>query len=208
MHRQIGDVIADHSIAARRHSQPAGAIVGAALQLTIWLPWCLVRVAAANVDRIACQAVSRSTRLHWQVAGILCDYLHSLPDADGPVVRLADPSKLRKLFDQAGAPLRLADTEASASTDELLAAIQATLRYSVRTGHPKFFNQLYARADPAATAADWLVTAANTNVHTYEAAPVFTAVEVRLDSLGCDIKARLWPLFCLCKQRVYNTALR
>ena len=38
----------------------------------------------------------------------------------------------------------------------------------MRTGHPLFFNQLYARADPVSIVGDWLAVAANTNVHTYE----------------------------------------
>ena len=54
------------------------------------------------------------------------------------------------------------------------------LDYSVRTGHPLFFNQLYARPEPAAVAGEWLVAAATTNVHTYEVAPVFTLVEAEV----------------------------
>jgi glutamate/tyrosine decarboxylase-like PLP-dependent enzyme len=50
----------------------------------------------------------------------------------------------------------------------------------VRTSHPLFFNQLYARVEPVGVAADWAVAATNTNVHTYEVAPVFSLVEAAL----------------------------
>jgi hypothetical protein len=60
------------------------------------------------------------------------------------------------------------------------AALQTTLKHSVRTSHPLFFNQLYARVEPVGVAADRAVAATNTNVHTYEVAPVFSLVEAAL----------------------------
>ncbi|KAL3149142.1 hypothetical protein ABBQ32_001977 [Trebouxia sp. C0010 RCD-2024] len=87
---------------------------------------------------------------------------------------------LKQHFEKAGIPLELPDGQAATPTDSLLAGVSTALQYSVRTGHPGFFNQLYARADAVSIAADWLAVAANTNVHTYEVAPVFTAVEVEV----------------------------
>ena len=115
-----------------------------------------------------------------QVAAVLCSYVTSQSDPDEPVVRLANPAALKQRFEHAGIPLELPDGQAATSTDSLLAGVSTALRYSVRTGHPGFFNQLYARADAVSIAADWLAVAANTNVHTYEVAPVFTAVEVEV----------------------------
>ena len=46
----------------------------------------------------------------------------------------------------------------------------------MRTGHPLFFNQLYARADPVSIVGDWLAVAANTNVHTYEVSLAHSAL--------------------------------
>ena len=115
-----------------------------------------------------------------QVAQTLCAYVESQSDASEPVVRLASPDALKSHFEQAGLPLELDDNQQAAASQQLLSGVSTALRYSVRTGHPGFFNQLYARADPVSIAADWLVVAANTNVHTYEVAPVFTAVEVEV----------------------------
>ena len=110
----------------------------------------------------------------------MCSYVTSQSDPEEPVVRLANPEVLKQHFENAGIPLELPDGQAATSTDNLLAGVSTALRYSVRTGHPGFFNQLYARADAVSIAADWLAVAANTNVHTYEVAPVFTAIEVEV----------------------------
>ena len=115
-----------------------------------------------------------------QVAETLCAYVKSQGDPNEPVVKLASPAALKSHFEQAGLPLELEDCQQAAASQQLLSGVSTALRYSVRTGHPGFFNQLYARADPVSIAADWLVVAANTNVHTYEVAPVFTAVEVEV----------------------------
>ena len=126
---------------------------------------------------------SQGRRLHYlliQVADRLCAYVSSQTNAEEPVVRLANPDALKSHFAQAGLPLELGESQQPADTQKLLAGVATALQYSVRTGHPGFFNQLYARADPVSIAADWLVVAANTNVHTYEVAPVFTAVEVEV----------------------------
>ncbi len=118
--------------------------------------------------------------LHLQVADILCAYVSSQSDKDEPVVRLANPDVLKQHFEEARIPLEIEDGQGATPVDSLLAGVSTALQYSVRTGHPGFFNQLYARADAVSIAADWLAVAANTNVHTYEVAPVFTAVEVEV----------------------------
>ncbi|KAK9843716.1 hypothetical protein WJX81_003497 [Elliptochloris bilobata] len=112
-----------------------------------------------------------------QAANLLCEHMASRNDLTQPVVRLASPAELAVAFTEAGVPLELRVGEDAASMPRLLAALGATLEHSVRTAHPLFLNQLYARPEPAGIAGDWLTVVANTNVHTYEAAPVFTLVE-------------------------------
>jgi glutamate/tyrosine decarboxylase-like PLP-dependent enzyme len=67
--------------------------------------------------------------------------------------------------------------QAGTEPDTLAKAVDLLLDYSVRTGHPLFFNQLYARAHPVAVAADWVSAATNPNCHTFEVAPVYTLIE-------------------------------
>jgi len=55
--------------------------------------------------------------------------------------------------------------------------IEAVVKYSVKTCHANFHNQLYAGSDAAALAGQWLSDALNTNAHTFEVAPVFLIVE-------------------------------
>ena len=70
--------------------------------------------------------------------------------------------------------------------DSLKAAITAkraildTLVYIIFvhcTEHPKFYNQLFTGADEVGVLASFLSVASNTNVYTYEMAPVFSLME-------------------------------
>lgn len=45
------------------------------------------------------------------------------------------------------------------------------------TGHPRFFNQLSCGLDIVSMAGEWLTATANTNMFTYEIAPVFILME-------------------------------
>lgn len=44
-------------------------------------------------------------------------------------------------------------------------------------GHPRFFNQLSNGVDVISMAGEWLTATANTNMFTYEIAPVFILME-------------------------------
>lgn len=44
-------------------------------------------------------------------------------------------------------------------------------------GHPRFFNQLSCGLDVVSMAGEWLTATANTNMFTYEIAPVFILME-------------------------------
>lgn len=44
-------------------------------------------------------------------------------------------------------------------------------------GHPRFFNQLSSGLDLISMAGEWLTATANTNMFTYEIAPVFILME-------------------------------
>jgi len=45
------------------------------------------------------------------------------------------------------------------------------------TGHPHYFNQLSCGLDVVSMAGEWLTATANTNMFTYEIAPVFILME-------------------------------
>ncbi len=47
----------------------------------------------------------------------------------------------------------------------------------LHTGHPHFYNQLFSGADEIGLLASFLSVASNTNVYTFEMAPVFSLME-------------------------------
>ena len=104
-------------------------------------------------------------------------YLDGGTDTTQPVVKIATPAELVAAFDKAGVSLQLADEVRPTERQKLLSACQIIVDYSVHTAHPHFLNQLYGHCDPVSMGGDWLAAALNTNVHTYEVAPVFIVME-------------------------------
>ncbi|CAH1992015.1 unnamed protein product [Acanthoscelides obtectus] len=61
--------------------------------------------------------------------------------------------------------------------EKLICLLRNTIKFSVKTGHPYFINQLFSGLDPYGLAGQWLTDALNASVYTYEVAPVFTLME-------------------------------
>ncbi|CAG0880981.1 unnamed protein product [Cyprideis torosa] len=80
------------------------------------------------------------------------------------------PSEMKKRFD-------FTIPEQGVSIEQLIKDCAETLKYSVKTGHPHYFNQLSCGLDTVSLAGEWLTAAANTNMFTYEIAPVFILME-------------------------------
>lgn len=112
-----------------------------------------------------------------QAAERLVQYLRSRDDRSLPVVDFADPDGLARRFAAGGVGLPVMAPQPPRAPEQLLATIERILAASVRTQHPRFFNQNFAGADPVAVIADWLIAAVNTTAATFEAAPVFTLIE-------------------------------
>ncbi|NXY11873.1 CSAD decarboxylase, partial [Pteruthius melanotis] len=81
-----------------------------------------------------------------------------------------EPGELRELLDL---ELR-SDGE---GRERLLQRCRDVLRLSVRTGHPRFFNQLFSGLDHHALAGRFLTETLNTSPYTYEVAPVLVLME-------------------------------
>ncbi|XP_029450922.1 cysteine sulfinic acid decarboxylase isoform X2 [Rhinatrema bivittatum] len=91
-------------------------------------------------------------------------------DVTEKVCNWKDPEELRGLLD-----LELRSRGESPS--KLLEHCQDVIRYSVKTGHPLFSNQLFSGMDPHALAGRMITEALNTSLATYETAPVFVLME-------------------------------
>merc|ERR1719370_185412 len=90
--------------------------------------------------------------------------------SNGKVVDFLDPAEMMSLL-----PL---DIDSKGCNDEEMQKIsEMVVKYSVKTCHPHFYNQLYHGADEYGLAGSWLSDALNTNGHTFEVAPVFTIIE-------------------------------
>jgi len=98
-------------------------------------------------------------------------YMSQNLDRDTPLVKFKTPEQLRAEID-----LKIG-TEGVGFT-AILAELQKTLDYSVRTGHVRFFNQLWAGTDKAAVIGEWLTAVMNSSMYTYEVSPVFTLMEM------------------------------
>ncbi|KAF1476027.1 Glutamate decarboxylase 1, partial [Megadyptes antipodes antipodes] len=58
----------------------------------------------------------------------------------------------------------------------LLGAIEKTVYY-IKPGHPRYLNQFSSGLDIISPAGEWLTAIADTNMFTYEMAPVFPIME-------------------------------
>ncbi|XP_058547588.1 LOW QUALITY PROTEIN: glutamate decarboxylase 1-like [Neofelis nebulosa] len=111
-----------------------------------------------------------------QVVNILLHYIKKMFDVKSKILDFHHPHQLLEGLD--GFNLELSDHPES--LEQLLVDCTDTLKYGVKTGHPRFFNQLSSGLDVVGLAGAWLTATANTNTFTYEIAPVFTIMEMIL----------------------------
>lgn len=101
---------------------------------------------------------------------IMEDAVIKATDLKEKVCEWRSPELLKELLD-----LELGDR--GEPEDELLQRCKDVIKYSVKSGHPRFFNQLYAGMEPYSTVASFITEAIKTSLYTYEVAPVFTLME-------------------------------
>ncbi|KYN22051.1 Glutamate decarboxylase [Trachymyrmex cornetzi] len=105
-----------------------------------------------------------------KVVDILLDFVKSTNDRNAKILDFHHPADMMRLLD-----LEIPDT--GLTLQQLLLDCSTTLKYQVKTGHPHFFNQLSCGLDLMSMAGEWLTATANTNMFTYEIAPVFILME-------------------------------
>ncbi|KAJ1471877.1 pyridoxal phosphate-dependent transferase [Baffinella frigidus] len=116
------------------------------------------------------------------------DELDALLRAVYPLIRKyeednAYPDDTRVIEHRGGPELRSAldlSLPPEGSRAAYVRTCEEAIRYSVRTSHPRFMNQLYAGSEPAGQVAEFLAAVLNSTVHTYGAGPVFTVMEREL----------------------------
>uniref|UniRef100_A0A8C6PGW2 Glutamate decarboxylase 2 n=1 Tax=Nothobranchius furzeri TaxID=105023 RepID=A0A8C6PGW2_NOTFU len=105
-----------------------------------------------------------------EVVDLLLAYIVESFDRETKVIDFHYPNELLQLNNW-----ELQDEPAT--LDDILISCRATLKYAIKTAHPRYFNQLSTGLDMVGLAADWLTSTANTNMFTYEVAPVFVLLE-------------------------------
>jgi len=122
----------------------------------------------------------------WQllesVVQLLKQHISDARNKKIPVLSFKEPESLQKNFD-----LWIA-TEGT-SLEWLLETIQWVIENSVATQHPRFFNQLYAWADPVWIVWELLTAVLNTSMASYEISPLFTLMEAKIYAMMAEI---LW----------------
>ncbi|GFO11402.1 glutamate decarboxylase 1 [Plakobranchus ocellatus] len=103
---------------------------------------------------------------------LLTTYVQSEGDRSTKVLDFHHPHQLAEMMSHC-----LEIHPEARDMEQLLSDCRETLKYCVKTGHPHFFNQLSTGVDIVGVAGAWLAASANTNMFTYEAAPVFTLME-------------------------------
>ncbi|KAL2735434.1 cysteine sulfinic acid decarboxylase-like [Vespula squamosa] len=106
-------------------------------------------------------------------SAILIDFAFESVSRDNPVSRWRSASYLQEI-------LNFDLLEEPKPQKDLLLLANKILKYSVKTGHPYFMNQLFSGLDPYGLAGQWLTDALNASVYTYEVAPVLTLMEKTL----------------------------
>ncbi|XP_074593282.1 glutamate decarboxylase [Brevipalpus obovatus] len=105
-----------------------------------------------------------------KVVEILLKFIEESNDRKKKVVEFHQPDEMQKIFD-------FSIPEKPHDLASILNDCRETLRYQVKTAHPHYFNQLSCGLDLVSMAGEWLTATANTNMFTYEIAPVFILME-------------------------------
>ncbi|KAK3568531.1 hypothetical protein QTP86_008613 [Hemibagrus guttatus] len=95
-----------------------------------------------------------------EVVEILTNYVRKTFDRSTKVLDFHHPHQLLEGIE--GFNLELSDQPES--LEQILVDCRDTLKYGVRTGHPRFFNQLSTGLDIIGLAGEWLTSTANTNI--------------------------------------------
>lgn len=105
------------------------------------------------------QGQKRTSQFILDVVDILIDYIRKSNDRSTKVLDFHHPHSLKEAL---GHCLNL--DEDPRDLEQILSDCKETLKYCVKTGHPRFFNQLSTGLDIIAMTGEWLTATANTNM--------------------------------------------
>lgn len=71
--------------------------------------------------------------------------------------------------------------------DKLIEICRLVIKYSIKTNNRNFHNQLFGGVDHIGVGAEWITSALNTSLYTFEMAPVFTLIENEIIKRSLDL---------------------
>jgi len=101
---------------------------------------------------------------------LISRYMTESSSEENKVVQLASPEEIEKA-------IQVTLTENGRSDTEVLKSLEQVLKYSMRTNHPNFHNQLFAACHPMGVVGELCSTVANSSMYTFEVAPSFLVLE-------------------------------
>ncbi|PIO60467.1 hypothetical protein TELCIR_18035, partial [Teladorsagia circumcincta] len=91
------------------------------------------------------------------VVEVLLKYIREENVRDNKILEFHHPAEMLQLID-------LEIPEQPEKLESLVKSCEEVLRLGVRTGHPRFFNQISCGLDLVSMAGEWLTATANTNM--------------------------------------------
>jgi len=105
-----------------------------------------------------------------RIVSKLCTFIKASNDRKSTVVNYVSPDDLQSEID-------FTLNDSGADLQEILSVTDKILKYSVKTGHPRFYNQLFSGLDMTCLMGQWISTTTNTLMFTYEVGPVYIMME-------------------------------
>ncbi|VDK49805.1 unnamed protein product [Gongylonema pulchrum] len=105
-----------------------------------------------------CRKIRKTGMAQNEIVKILLEYIREENRRDSKVLDFHHPAEMQKLID-------LSIPDHPRTLQQLLQDCQEVLRLGVRTGHPRFFNQISCGLDLVSMAGEWLTATANTNMY-------------------------------------------
>eukprot|EP01087_Luapelamoeba_hula_P005592 TRINITY_DN1563_c0_g1_i2.p1 TRINITY_DN1563_c0_g1~~TRINITY_DN1563_c0_g1_i2.p1 ORF type:complete len:375 (-),score=51.28 TRINITY_DN1563_c0_g1_i2:429-1553(-) len=93
------------------------------------------------------------------------------------VVKFVPPDELKKIVDFS---LPATGCGLTADLKPIQKYLDQVFEYGVRTGSPRYFNQLWSGTDIACIIGEWVSAVTNASTYTYEVAPVYSLMEIEV----------------------------
>ncbi|CAF0984058.1 unnamed protein product [Brachionus calyciflorus] len=106
-----------------------------------------------------------------KVVDLMMIHIKNTNNRSEKILRFQHPEDLKQVLDL---EIKKEPVELSKIIDDC----EMVMNYAVKTGHPRFFNQLSQGLDIVSLAGEWVTATTNTNMFTYEIAPVYNLIEM------------------------------